>query len=154
MIMYYKKELTSETLQALNQTIAQKNLTAYCKKNGLTPSGEFEKATALHIRVYLDKSNFRSSFNCFAVTATEKDNEKYLVISEMFQGKIAQFHFDNFFETLEDGQKVSKGELKEREDSNEYSLLRDSFSINDVTVYKNIAPDGSIYYAPKVEKKK
>lgn len=153
MIMYYKKELSSETLQALHQAIAQKNLNAYCKSNRLTPGGEFETATALHIRVYLDKSNFRSSFNCFAVTATDKKGEKYLVISEMFQGKIAQFHFDNFFETLEDGQKVSKGELKAREDSNEYSLLRDSFSINDVTVIKKIAPDGFIYYTPQEEGK-
>ena len=149
--MYYRKELSSETLQALNQAIAQKNLSVYCKKNGLTPSNEFETATALHIRVHMDKSSFRTSCNCYAVTATDKRNVKYLIVAEMFQGKIAQFRFDDFFETLENGQKVSKEELKAREDSNEYSLLRDSFSINDVTVHKKIAKDGTIYYAPQDE---
>ncbi len=149
--MYYRKELSSETLQALNQAFAQKNLDVYCKKNGLTPSNEFEKATALHIRVHMDKSAFRTSCNCYAVTATDKRNVKYLVVAEMFQGKIAQFRFDDFFETLENGQKVSRDELKAREDSNEYSRLRDSFSINDVTVSKKIAKDGTIYYAPQDE---
>lgn len=151
--MYYKKELTSETLQALKQSVAQSNLTSYCERNKLTPCGEFEEATALHIRVYMDKSSFRTSCNCYALTAVDRSGITRLVIAEMFRGKIAEFHFDNFFETLEDGQKVSKNELKARVDANEYSRLRDSFSINDVTVFKDVAPDGTVFYAPKEEEK-
>ena len=151
--MYYKKELTPETLQALEQSVAQSSLTAYCKGNKLTPCGEFEEATALHIRVYMDKSSFRTSCNCYALTATDRNGIKHLVIAEMFRGKIAEFLFDNFFETLEDGQKVSKGELQARVEANEYSRLNDSFSINDVIVFKNGAPDGTVFYAPKDEEK-
>lgn len=145
------KTLPNESLECLNQRCATASLTKYCQKNGFTIVTGYEKAQPMHLRVRMDQSCIRSSLNAYVVLA-DKNEKRYFIVSDMYEGLIGQFDFSEFDETI--NRELTPEEKDERKYRNEYGPLFTEFLIAGVMVVRQYDADGWMFHAPKPLKKK